>query len=94
VPRLALQGQVTQFIHDQEVGPPEVREGFIQCPTLLGLSELVDQIGCVDEAAAPAQLDGLAPQADGEVRFTDAWRPQQEHIRGVGEIPPRLQFRE
>jgi len=86
------QGQVAQFVQDQQVGPAEMDQGIVQGPMLLGLGELVDQVQGSDEPAAVALLDGLPPQADGQVRLSDSGRPQEQDVGGVGQVPPGLQF--
>ena len=52
----------------------------------------MDQVQGGDEPATVALLDRLAAQADGQMRFPDPGRPQEQDIGGVGQIASRLKF--
>ena len=94
MPGLALQGEIAQLIHDQQVGPSEMGQGLLQRPALGRFDELVDQIRGMDESTAPAQFYSPSSQANRQVGLSDTGRPEQKDIRGIGQIPPCLQLRD
>ena len=79
------EGQIAEFIEDDEVEPSEVvGDPALLAATMLGL-QAIDQIDNVVEAAARAVADQGAGNGDGQMRLAGSGAADQDGIALVGD---------
>lgn len=86
----ALEGEVAQFVDDQQLGLPQVDQPLLQPAFGFRPHHLGHQPQRRDKQAACPSLDSLPSQSDRQMGLSHAGRPQQEHVLPVGDEPARL----
>ena len=80
------QGQVAEFVDDQEAGAVEEAHGGGPASFDGGAVAAGGEVGGGGEVGAVAGFGGFAGQADGEVGLAQAGRPDQQDVGGVLQV--------
>jgi hypothetical protein len=79
----AFEGQIAEFVDDQQLGFCEEGELLGELAIEPGAGECAEQRSGAGEEHRVARLDGGAADRDGEVSFADAGRTKEQHIVGL-----------
>ena len=80
-------GQVADFVDDQERGAAKVAHAFAKRPFLLGLGERGDDVGESGEGDTASGFDRLDRECGGEMALAGAgWAEQVHHLGAVDEV--------
>jgi hypothetical protein len=82
--RLGLEGQIAQFVHDQQFGFGEVHEPVLKPAFRMRLGELRHERRRRHEEGGVARQNGFTSERNSKMGFTNAWRSEQQHILAIG----------
>src|SRR6185369_13582590 len=86
--RVRFQGQIAEFIDDQQLGLDQVGELVLEPTVCMPLSQACRKGGRRHELDRIAGADGFSPECDGEMSLSDAGRSEQQHVLAVGNPTP------
>ena len=75
-----LEGDVSDFLNDQEGVPPQAAELVLTATVVVGFGEAVDPLGGGSEQDAVPGLAGADRDTGGEVGFAGAWWAEEDHV--------------
>src|SRR5690242_16559836 len=78
----SFEGQVPELVDHQQFRLRVEEQAIGELTLALGYGEGREQRGGTGEEHRVASLDGGAAQRDGQMRFADAWRAEDQHIFG------------
>lgn len=77
-----VEGNVAEFIEDNQVGAAQVLEDLVEAAGAFGLAQLQDEFGGLAEAHGPAFLDGLDAQGGGQMGLAAAGPAVEDEVLG------------
>lgn len=84
--RVGLQRQVTEFDDDQQLWLRQREQFLVQASLAVRLGEASDQRRHRGDLHRIPDQDCLSPECNGQVRLTDAARPEQQYVLAVGDL--------
>jgi len=89
---LGFERQIPQFIHDEQLGLPVMRETLLKPSLSVGLPQSRHQSGGAGAQHRKASGDGLATQGPSQMHFAHSGRAQQEKRIAMGDPASCGQF--